>query len=234
MTAICAGPLFNRSVLLFDFDGTLIDASEAICASFNAALAGRGLAPVDAATIRAMIGRPLWQMFASVVPAANDAGLEALVALYRTEFFPRSAELSRLLPTVADTIPALAERYRLGIVTNRMADGAWHLLDAFGLRSYFRVVVGSDCGLPGKPNPNTILAALAELDEHPQRALMVGDTIDDIEAGRCAGTATAAVTTGYQSRAKLLEARPDWVLDNLRELLDGDPVWASAVATAES
>ena len=209
--------------ILFDFDGTLVDASEAIVRSFHAALAAADLAPLEPARIRAMVGRPLREMFEVAAPAATAPELDTLVEGYRAAFGPLAVPLSRPLPSVPEALDRLARGRRLAVVTSRASAGASLILEAMGLAPLFEVVVGLEAVERPKPDPEAVLRALALLDVAPGRALMVGDTPDDVRAGLAAGTATAGVTTGWFDGPALRAAGAGTViarLDELAELLE--------------
>jgi phosphoglycolate phosphatase-like HAD superfamily hydrolase len=84
--------------LVFDFDGTLVDASEPICRAFNSALQGFGAATMEPAAIRALIGRPLKEMFPRALPGLSEAEIEQLITDYRAAFTPIATELSQPIP----------------------------------------------------------------------------------------------------------------------------------------
>jgi HAD superfamily hydrolase (TIGR01509 family) len=214
------GRFSGAEAVLFDFDGTLVDASDAICWSFNAVARERGLAEAPEAAIRAMIGRPLREIFITLLPSVRDADLDGLVAEYRAVFGPRAVATSRLMPGAAAAVAALAAAgIALAVVTTRAADGAAAMLRAMGLGHHFATIVGLEHVARPKPHPEPVLRALETLGAAPERALMVGDTPDDVNAGRAAGASTIAVATGaYDSRA-LREAGADEVIAQLDELL---------------
>ncbi len=203
--------------ILFDFDGTLIDASEAICHSFNHALHFVGLEPLSVDVIRLGIGRPLREIFLEYAPPEK---LEEAVGAYRTEFSRLSLAGSRLIPGVDSVIPKLARDHGLGIVTSRTSGGVHLLLRHFKLGQYFGSVIGVDEVRECKPAAEPVLRALAELGVEPHRAAMVGDTVHDIRAARAAGVLAIGVATGSHSRSALLEAGADRVLGSVAELSD--------------
>ena len=77
---------------------------------------------------------------------------------------------------------------------------------------------GTD-GFPYKPAPDVILTALSALEASPEDCLMVGDSVSDMEAGKRAGVKTCAVRYGYGAREDLARFEPDYLVDDLRELV---------------
>jgi HAD superfamily hydrolase (TIGR01509 family) len=202
--------------ILFDFDGTLIDASDVICSSFNRSLSGQGIPTLSPDRIKPMIGKPLREMFSSF---AVQADLNDLIDGYRLAFNELSPGRSRLLPGVDELINGLDPEVKLGVVTSRSGKGARRILNDFGLLKRFEVVVGIEDVVNGKPEPEGVLSALDQIGVSPQKAVFVGDTVFDIEAGKRAGTFTVGIGTGYHSKSDLIRAGADRVFDTISEVI---------------
>jgi|AP82_1055514.scaffolds.fasta_scaffold71842_2 HAD superfamily hydrolase (TIGR01509 family) len=209
----------GKQAIVFDFDGTLVDASNAICHSFNQALEKCQLPRMDPQEIRAMIGRPLVGMFESV---EGSAGVDAdhFVREYRGAFFSHSLVLTRLMPGAEETLTHFSSRLKLGIATSRKSDGALHILKNFGLLDHFSAVVGIEHVSNSKPDPEPIHRTLEQLQVPAEQSVMVGDTTDDMTAGKRAGLTAVGVTTGTTSRAELIEGGADHVVTELSALVD--------------
>jgi pyrophosphatase PpaX len=109
---------------------------------------------------------------------------------------------------------------RIAIATHRSGRGAVQILEGFGLRGYFDAIVALEDIERAKPDPDPVLKALALVHVDPRAAAMVGDTPDDIHAGRAAGALAIGVVTGAHGRDTLFAAGADAVLDSLAELAD--------------
>jgi pyrophosphatase PpaX len=167
-----------------------------------------------------MIGRPLVEMFAVADPEATAEQIDAYITAYRTAWHPIAVPLSRPLPTMVETVNALTDRgIRLGVVTSRVSSGAERILEAFGLRDRFGSIVGVERVEEPKPHAEAVLLALDELGATPTTAVMVGDTPDDVLAGRNAGARSVGITTGVYSAEALEEAGADHVIERLEQLL---------------
>jgi len=208
----------NIRAVVFDFDGTLFDATEAICHSLNAALAAHGRAPLPRAEILPRIGRPLYEIFQALEPDASRERVQSHVDAYRTAFWPVCLTHTREMPGLRVCLEGLRGRTRLGIATNRSERGARYILDGFGFSADFAVIVALEHVRQVKPHPEAVLSACAQLGVPPEQALMVGDTPDDMAAGRAAGAGTVGVTTGAFDRAALLEAGAHEVIGTLADL----------------
>lgn len=208
----------NIRAVIFDFDGTLFDATEAICHALNAALAAHGRTPLPRAEILPRIGRPLYEIFQTLEPGANLARVQSHVDAYRAAFWPVCLTYTREMPGLHVCLDGLRQRVKLGIATNRSERGARYILDGFGFGSHFAAIVALEHVQQVKPHPEAVLTACAELGVPPAQALMVGDTPDDMRAGQAAGTTAVGITTGAYDRAALLAAGAREVISTLADL----------------
>ena len=209
----CFPPALNA--VLFDFDGTLIDASEAIVRAFRITLDADDLP--DGA-IRSLIGKPLIQMLQQFRPLASPSQIAALVERYRNAFLPLAASHSRPLPGAIETLAFLRGKVHLAIVTTRMSDGAVQMLSAHDMLDAFDLVIGLEHVDHPKPHPQPILRALAILGVEARRSVMIGDTPDDMKAARDAETGAIGVTTGAFDTRALEKAGAHHVIASLTEL----------------
>lgn len=213
--------MFNGiRALIFDFDGTLVDASIPICHAFNAALERFGAAPIEENQIRQLIGNPLKDMFPKILPNLSDADIEQLIRDYREVFAPIACELSRPMPGLRDMVAYFRDRCRMGIATSRMSDGAQSILGAMALLDSFDVIVGLQDVQNAKPHPESVLKALAALDAAPEAGVMVGDVPGDMQAGKRAGTYTVGMVSSHYSAAEMREAGADTTISSLAELIN--------------
>ena len=202
----------------FDFDGTLFDASDAICHSLNVALTHHGREPLPRAEILPRIGRPLYEIFQALEPGAAPEKIQSYIDAYRGAFGPVAVSHTRPLPGLRECLDGLRGHVGLAIATNRSERGARQILDGFGFNGFFTVIVALEHVKRVKPDPEAVLKACAGLGVKPEHMLMVGDTPDDQLAGRAAGAQAIGVTTGAYSREHLEEAGANAVVDSLQEL----------------
>ncbi len=214
-------PVFHDiRALIFDFDGTLIDASIPICRSFNAALERFGAEPVEEVEIRKLIGKPLREMFPAVVPSIGPDEIEQLIDYYRESFRPMAAALSRPMPGLKAMLAHFHPNTKLGIATSRMSDGAQIILGALQVLDQFDVVIGLQDVDNAKPHPEPVLKALDALQTEPAHAIMVGDIPADIEAGKRAGTHTVGMVSELYPADRLRAAGADAIIHALDELIE--------------
>lgn len=216
----------DLEVLLVDLDGTLIDSEELILSSYRHTMRrhlGRELP--DERWLESM-GRPLRDQLRDF--ARDEAEAEAMLETYGEHTRRHHDDLVRPFPEVREAVGRLRRRgWPVGIVTSKRRRPALQGLGACGYPlEWFDVLVAADDVDRGKPDPGPVRAALEAMDGRPGRSVFVGDSIHDVEAGRAAGTATAAALWGPYGREELAPAGPDhWLSDagELEALLDGGP-----------
>ena len=209
--------------VLFDLDGTVVDSVELIRESFRHAsrvVLGRELPDAE---IMRYVGQPLMGQMEQLSPEYAQRLYDA----YREYNHRRHDELIRGYEGIEAALTALrAAGRRLGLVTSKSADTTEMAFRVVGLREHFEAVVTASDTSVHKPSPVPLLLCLERLaaagsGEPPvaANAIYVGDSPFDIQAGRAAGMATAAVTWGIFSRKELEAAQPDHVLERPGDLV---------------
>ncbi|MFG6121478.1 pyrophosphatase PpaX [Thalassobacillus sp. B23F22_16] len=205
------------NTILFDLDGTLIDTNELIISSFTHTTEQYGDRLYSREEIMSFIGPPLRESLAKI----DKDRVEELVNVYREHNMKHHDELVEAYPTVVETIETLKEKgYKLGIVTTKMRQTVEMGLKLTGLKESFPVVVTLDDVSNAKPDPEPINKALEQLDSTASETLMVGDNTHDILAGKNAGTKTAGVAWTIKGKEVLEALDPDFMLTEMREILD--------------
>jgi pyrophosphatase PpaX len=209
--------------VLFDLDGTVVDTVELITESFRHA--SRVVLGHDTPDeqILAYVGQPLMQQMRLISP---DHAQE-LYDTYREYNHRRHDELIRSYAGIEAALQALrAAGRRLGLATSKSADTTEMAFRAVGLREHFDAVVTASDTTAHKPSPEPLLLCLERLaalrpgeQPDPSHAIYVGDSPFDIQAGRAAGMATAAVTWGMFSRRSLESSEPDYVVQEPGDLV---------------
>lgn len=204
-------------LIMFDFDGTIVDSKEDIAASANHVLASRGLPRKDVDVVAGFIGNGIHMLLSKVLDTTDEADIRDAVEVFRDHYWDHCLDRTRDYPGVRNALELLRGKTKT-IVTNKPKNFTDRILDGLGLADYFVSVVGGDGPYAKKPSPEAFQAVLDSLDVPPSRALVVGDSPNDINGGRTAGCATCAVTYGLADRAALEAASPDMIIDSLAEL----------------
>jgi phosphoglycolate phosphatase len=207
--------------VLFDLDGTLVDSLQGIHATVCAVLEARGHEPVDLETLRAQVGAPLEVIFGTLVPALDEAGRFAYAEHYRDLYWTTGVPRTPAFPGIEALLGELADAgVALAVDTTKRRDVALGVLEARDLTHRFPVVIGSDSTPHHKPHPAPALAALSQLAAAPDRAVVVGDTVYDVEMARAAGCRAIAAGWGYGSEDSLRAAGAELIVESIAQLRD--------------
>jgi phosphoglycolate phosphatase len=186
---------FMRAVI-FDLDGTLIDSDPDILAALNRVLVAYGLAPLSRAEIKPMIGDGAKVLVERAFAARGGVGGDAEVAAFLTDYNANAVVDTVPYPGIVEVLEALhAARHPLAVCTNKPESAARHILAKLGLERFFTVVTGGDTTLYRKPDPRHLGATLEAIGT--EKAVMIGDHINDISAAKGLGVPSIFVTWGY-------------------------------------
>jgi phosphoglycolate phosphatase len=204
-------------LIVFDWDGTLIDSASAIVECIQQASRDMQLDVPDRETASHVIGLGLNDALRVAVPGLARAQYMEFVAHYRRHFLGRE-EAMTLFPGVSELILALRRRgHQLAVATGKSRQGLERALEASGLKAHFDATRCADETLP-KPHPAMLLELLEELALEPSQALMIGDTSHDLEMAKSAQVDAIAVTYGAHPEARLRDLRPLAVAASVEEL----------------
>ena len=183
-------------LLVFDWDGTLMDSEARIVTSFNAAMTDVGAAPLPDAVVRDIIGLALPEALQQLVPDADSALQQRLIERYRHHYLYTSPVPAQLFPGAADTVRELRQQgYLLAVATGKGRRGLDSVLVETGCTDFFHTTRCSDETF-SKPHPRMLLEIMEELEVNAQDTLMIGDTEYDMRMAQNAGAAALAVSYG--------------------------------------
>jgi phosphoglycolate phosphatase len=202
---------------LFDLDGTLLNSALDICGAVQQVLSATNERPnVSHDFLKGYIGRHLIDLFGDLFPHYSTEQIDRMIQDYRTIYLARGHTQTAMYPGVMEALAVLPGRK--ATATTKGTPTTRAVLQQFGLIQFFDHVQGTD-GIPSKPAPDVLLAALNGLSAQPADCLMVGDSAADMEAGRRAGVKICAVRYGYGKPEELAKWEPDYWISDLRELL---------------
>lgn len=205
-------------LVVFDWDGTLMDSEAKIVNCMQAAARDAGIADPGAAAIRHIIGLGLQEAMAALFPDSPMSLRDELVDHYRRHFLERDNTAMPLFPGVAEGLAALSDRgYLLAIATGKARRGLDRVLDETGLRDLF---VASRCADEtfSKPHPRMLEEILDLTGVDARQAIMVGDTIYDMQMAGNARVPGLAVSYGVHPREQLLQTGALDCLDSFGEV----------------
>jgi phosphoglycolate phosphatase len=218
---MASGKRATRSVdlLIFDLDCTLADTKFDIAQATNFALQRLGLPTLPAETIYGYIGNGVEKIIERAL-TLNYQDLRQQGLAFFTEHYNRHLlDHTHLYPHVKETLEYFRHKKK-AVATNKTLNFTKKMLEALEIRSYFDMILGGDSTKRIKPNPDPLKKILNRLQISPDHGVMVGDSVNDVLAGKQAGMITCALTYGLGKREDLAQARPDFLLDDIGALTE--------------
>lgn len=206
------------SLLVFDWDGTLVDSERKIVASAQAAIEALNLPQPGADSIRNIIGLGLREAIEVLFPSRDEEFHGRFVEYYRHHFLENGEHSTAFFPGAIETLYSLkAEGYILAVATGKSRRGLARELSSSGLTDVFD---GTRCADEAfsKPHPRMLQDIMDDLSVDAHETVMIGDTEYDLEMAKSAGTHGIGVSYGVHGRERLLRFDPIVCLDTITEL----------------
>ena len=211
-------------LLVFDWDGTLMDSAARIVRSMRAAFTELGLVPPAPDAARNVIGLGLSHAVTELAPDLDAATHTRVIERYRAHYLELDDTPTPLFPGAAEVVAGLAAQgYLLAVATGKSRRGLDQALAQSGLGAHFHATRSADETF-SKPHPQMLLELLDELGVSADRALMIGDTEYDLLTARNAGVDALAVCYGAHAPERLLALGPLACL----AAIDALPGWLAA------
>ena len=207
----------DLDLVVFDWDGTIVDSTGAIADSIRAAARDLGLEEPNAQQASHVIGLGLQDALRIAVPTLPPQRLGEFVERYRVHYFGRDP-LLKIFDGMRELLDTLrASGIAMAVATGKSRVGLERAFDQTGLRQHFDATRCADEGAP-KPHPWMLQDLCEELGFEPARALMIGDTTHDHGMARAAGARFVGVGYGAQPREVLVEDGVDPVHESVASL----------------
>ncbi len=203
-------------LVIFDLDGTLVDAFAAVVDSFNEALEAVGAKRRTAEEIERCVGHGERRLIEKLIP---EGKVEDALAVYRKHHKTALRGNVKLLPGAGAILDVLETKdYQMSIASNRPSYFTDIILEELGLKRYFTRVLCADQVPVAKPAPDMIHQLLSAHFVEKESALFVGDTATDMETGQRAGIRTVGVTTGPHTKEDLEPFNPFEIVSSMEEV----------------
>ncbi|WPL16869.1 Pyrophosphatase PpaX [Thiorhodovibrio winogradskyi] len=213
-------------LIIFDWDGTLMDSAARIVNCMTAAFVEQDVQPPAPELMRDQIGLGLEEAMQTLCPRARPELISRLIEAYRNRFLGEDPTPTLLFDRAAEVVRALHQQgLLLAVATGKSRRGLDRALVQSGLVPYFHATRCADETL-SKPNPQMLFELLDELGTRAEAALMVGDTEFDLLMANNAGMASLAVSYGVHDSERLLACQPLGLIHAIGEL----PAWLAARA----
>ena len=205
------------SLIVYDFDGTLVDTLADIADSVNLALIEMNLNTLNQEIIRGNIGNGVVNLMTRSLIDSGCNDVETAVALFRKHYNRHLLDQTDFYPGGREVIEHFSDK-KNAILSNKPVAFIKKILEALNFLKPFDSILGGDSLDAQKPDPKGLQLLMGKLNCSKKQVLMVGDGAIDIETGKRAGVLTCGVTYGLGDADDLRSAKPDYLIDNLSHL----------------
>ncbi len=210
----------QHKLIVFDWDGTLMDSEARIVACMQGAIADLDMPERSEDEIRNIIGLGLRESVAMLFRGLSETDYLALVDRYRYHFLIGDQTPSLMFDGAVPLLMKLLDKgHFLAVATGKGRVGLDKVLDETNLKSVFHSTKCADETF-SKPHPQMLLDIMHELGVDAKETLMIGDTEYDMQMANTAGTLAMAVSYGVHSKQRLLDCQPLFCVDSMNELAE--------------
>jgi len=207
------------SLVMFDLDGTLANTGKDLANAVNHFRSCFGLEPVENQRVFVHVGHGSEFLIRNCLPEQYQHRFKEAMGLFFDHYQNHLLDTTVLYPHVEDILNYFRKKKR-AVVSNKLYRFTVAVLKGLGIESCFDAVLGGDSGFQKKPDPEILNKVLGTFEVKPEMALIIGDGSADIEAGKRAGVYTCGVTYGLGLKEELIEAKPDFLIDDLKQLTE--------------
>ncbi|NVK21720.1 MAG: HAD-IA family hydrolase [Kangiellaceae bacterium] len=209
--------LDDFELVIFDWDGTLMDSTGRIVSAMQTTARNLKLPIPTASQVKAIIGLSLDECYQRLFPEVTDH--DWITQEYRYQYVEGDQTPSPLFTGVSDTLHSLKSRgYKLAVATGKARHGLDRVLLESGLTGLFDLTIASDES-KSKPDPHMLVSLLKRSQCKTHQAIMIGDTSYDLEMAQNANMASIGVSFGAHSVDVLKQYNPKAIIDCFTELM---------------
>jgi phosphoglycolate phosphatase len=206
-------------LLLFDLDGTLADTKEDLATAVNLTLREFGVPEQPRERIFSFVGDGVRPLLARAFESRGPGAFDEALAVFRRHYLEHLLDTTRFYPGVEAVLAHFADKKK-GVVTNKPIEYTLKLIEGLGARERFDVILGGNSTPHLKPHPAMVVAALEAVGVSPDRAVLIGDNVNDIVAARAAGVRSVAVGYGLGDPSILRAANPDFFCEQILDVTE--------------
>lgn len=210
---------WRAEVLLFDFDGTLIDSKVDIATAVNLTLGDLGLPLRSMEEIFSFVGDGVKRLLRLSVGEDNSDQYDRALEVFRRHYLEHCVQTTRWYPGIWEVLQHYKDRRKV-IVTNKSLEYTLAIVDGLQARDLFQHVEAPRDTAELKPEPVMLERALAVLGADSKHTVMIGDSTNDVRAAQAAGIRACAVGYGYGNRERVSALQPDFYCETPHDLID--------------
>jgi phosphoglycolate phosphatase len=207
------------SLIVYDFDGTLVDTLFDIADAVNLSLKALELRTLSYEMIRKYVGKGVENLMAQSIDGTGYADLSSAVDQFRKHYSKNLMNHTRFYPSGREILDHFNNK-KQAICSNKPEDFVIRILESLESLEPFDAIVGGDTLQSRKPDPEGLLNLLERFQCSPEQAVLVGDSPVDIETGKRAGVYTCVVSFGFGNPKEIASAGADCSIDHLSQLKD--------------
>ena len=205
-------------LLIFDFDGTLIDSKVDIATSVNLTLGDLGLPTRSEAEIFSFVGDGVKRLLRLSVGEENLSQYEEALRTFRIHYLAHCLDTTRFYPGIEEVLHHFQGIGKV-IVTNKSLEYTMRIVEGLKVGDLFSAIESPEDSSELKPDPGMLLRVLDKLGMAPDQAVMIGDSTNDVRAAKAAGVKSCAVGYGYGNREKVIPLAPDFYCEQPEDLI---------------
>lgn len=205
-------------LLIFDLDGTLIESKWDIAQAVNLTLAELNLPVRPTEEIFGFVGDGVKRLLRLAVGEEHEDRYDQALRVFRGHYLEHCLDRTTFYPGIEPMLRHFAHKHK-AVATNKAIEYTRVILNGLGAH-HFPVVVGGDDGFGLKPEPGMLLHILKQVGAAKDRAVLIGDSTNDINGGHNAGIRVCAVGYGMGNRQKMAACQPDWFIERPEELME--------------
>ena len=207
----------KTSLIIYDFDGTLVDTLFDIADSVNLSLVDLGLPQLPRKTIRKYIGKGVERLMTQALEGSCFTDIPRAVALFKKHYSENLVKHTDFYPYGREILEHFRNK-KQAICSNKPEIFVRKILESLDGLQHFQAIIGGDSVKTKKPRPEGLDLILKKLKVSPDEAVLIGDSPVDIETGKRAGVYTCVVNYGLGLPEEIAAASPDCSVDCLSKL----------------
>jgi len=205
------------SLIVYDFDGTLVDTLIDIADSVNLTLADLNLPSLPRERIRKYVGKGVERLMSQSLEGSSFTDIPKAVAIFKKNYSENLVHHTDFYPHGREILEHFKNK-KQAICSNKPEDFVRRILDSLNRLHYFDAIIGGDSVNSKKPDPEGLNSILEQLNVSADEAVLIGDSPVDVETGKRAGVYTCIANFGLGFPEEIATANPDCSIECLSKL----------------